>query len=154
VVVASLATIGLLLKLTLKEVGDSVVCSEQIVADMAVAIKDADLTKQAEGVAKIQSQKNYEQDINCNYIITRYGISVDDIELADAALNNMKRLYAKGERYSSEFNHPVLTLDDLTLLVQGLKSGESAGFSMGVPDGELSAIDAAMREEQSAEGGE
>jgi hypothetical protein len=93
------------------------VCSDTLIKDANQKINDNNITGMTKIAGDITKLKRHETDVNCEYILVRYAISVGNITDAREQLASLKKVYKTS--YSELFTPPTLSPAELGTLIEG-----------------------------------
>lgn len=102
-----------------------VVCSDESVTAAAALILDNNISGLGAVAGEIQQKPSYQDDIDCSYIVARYGIMSAQPELAQKELNNITSLQASGAHYRSLYGAVPVSTDNLKSLLDTLRANTS-----------------------------
>lgn len=89
------------------------VCSKETVEQAVSVIHPSRVADLKVLASKIMKNKNYEQDVDCLYIVLNYHINNADAGKARATLAKFEKVYNSDKGISPFFNAPTFNINDL-----------------------------------------
>ena len=85
----------------------SSVCTKELIVESSALIRQYDITKLRAIEAQVRQLDNHKKDLNCNYILARYHVMINDQKNAQAYINTLSVQQADGAIYSRYFSPPA-----------------------------------------------
>lgn len=89
--------------------GTASVCSQRTIADAAKFISESQITQMRAVEAEVKGLDKYQDDINCNYILARYYLMINDQKNAQTFIDIVSQQHASGTAYSRYFDPPAIS---------------------------------------------
>lgn len=103
-----------------EQAANGAICTSSLIEQASPAIANNDFDKLESLTTTITHRSGFADDVNCDYIVTRYYIAIGNTDQAQSSLNSLKQAYVR-HSYSTAFDPPAMSPNAIQASIDEMK---------------------------------